>query len=150
MKDTILVTPVQVKRAATKAEATEAMKVLRGFVCREQLAAITSAMRSEERQFFFDKAVEMANTIETMPVTYQTDGQGDEAIVHLHYFYGEFDWYITERDMLPEQFQAFGLAKMWEEELGYISIVELCANRAELDLYWTPKHLKHIKQGGRE
>jgi hypothetical protein len=150
MKDTILVTPVQVKRAATKAEATEAMKVLRGFVCREQLAAITSAMRGEERQFFFDKAVELAVLITNMPATYATDGQGLDAVVHLHYFKNGFDWFITEKDMLEDQHQAFGLADMGDPELGYISIIELLANRVELDLYWTPKAIKDIKLGGRQ
>jgi len=150
MTDTILDTHVQVKQAATKAAATEALKVLQKFVSREQLAAIADAMRSEEKQFFFDKVVELTKTIEAMPKTYETDGQGLDAVVHLHYFKGGCDWYITERDELECQHQAFGLADMGDPELGYISIVELLANSAEVDLYWTPVPLKDIKRGGRQ
>lgn len=144
MTDIILDTPLQVKQGATKTDATEAMKVLSRFVSREQLTAISDAMRGEERQFFFDKAVELVKTIEAMPVTYQTDGQGDNSIAHLHYFLAGCDWYITEKDMLQDQHQAFGLADMGYPELGYISLPELHANGAELDLYWTPKPLKDI------
>lgn len=145
MTDTILDEPVQIKQVATKLEAIEAMKVLRGFICPAQLAAIADAMRGEEKQFFFDKVVELAKTIAAMPVTYETDGQGLDAVVQLHYFKGGCDWYITERDVLEDQHQAFGLADMGDPELGYISIVELLANRAELDLYWVPTAIKDIK-----
>jgi hypothetical protein len=80
-----------------------------------------------------------------MPKTYETDGQGDEAIAHLHYFTSGFDWYITERDMEEEQLQAFGLACVHETELGYISIVELLRNGAELDLHFMPKAIKFFR-----
>lgn len=146
----ILDKPVQVKQAATKAEATEAMKTLSGFICPAQLAAIADAMRGEEKEFFFQKAVELAELITNMPATYETDGQGLDAVVHLHYFKNGFDWFVTEKDMLEDQHQAFGLADMGDPELGYISIVELLANRVELDLYWTPVPLKDIKQRGRQ
>jgi hypothetical protein len=34
-----------------------------------------------------------------MPQTGETDGQGDKAVAHLHYFMGQFDFWITERDI---------------------------------------------------
>jgi hypothetical protein len=85
-----------------------------------------------------------------MPVTYATDGQGDDATVHLHYFTGGCDWYITEKDAgtpdEPGQRQAFGLANLgYGGELGYISIAELIANGAELDLYWRAVPLRTVK-----
>jgi hypothetical protein len=81
-----------------------------------------------------------------MPTTYQTDGQGDQAVAYLHYFGAGFDWYVTERDCEVEQLQAFGLINMgWGVEHGYISIVEIfLACGAELDLYWTPKKLAEL------
>jgi len=109
-----------------------------------QLAAIAAGMCGEEQQHFFDKVVEMERLIRTMPKTYEQDGAGDEAIAHLHYFLNGFDWYITERDMEREQLQAFGLACMGEEEMGYINIVELIRNGAELDLYFEPRSLRKI------
>lgn len=150
MTNTILDVSVQVKQAATKQEATKAMELIARFVSPAQLDAITYAMQGEEQAYFFQKVVDLAELITNMPSTYQTDGMGEEAVVFLHYFSGQFDWFITEKDMLHVQLQAFGLARMWEEELGYININELRENQAELDLYWTPVPLKDINQRGKK
>ena len=125
----------------------EAVRTVKDFVSDSQLEAMGDGVRGEEGEFFKTLFVKLAETITNMPVTYKTDGQGDEAIVHLHYFRGNMDWYITEKDMGDEQIQAFGLADlgMGFPELGYISIEELVANGIELDLYWTPKTLAEIK-----
>ena len=106
---------------------------------------LAEVIDGEESQFFVDKIIEIARTVSTMPKTYETDGQGGEAIVRLHYFTAGFDWYITERDVEEGQLQAFGLACMSEKELGYISIVELLLNGAELDLYFVPKAIKSFR-----
>ena len=67
-------------------------------------------------------------------------------MVHLHYFTGSQDWYITERDTSEEQHQAFGLADFGDGgELGYISIAELIKHGVELDLYWKPRTLAEIR-----
>jgi len=87
------------------------------------------------------KLAELAKVVETMPKTYETDGQHDP-VVHLHYFMGGMDWHIIERDMMPEQLQAFGKANLgYGGELGYISIDEITKAGAELDLHWQPKPL---------
>ena len=125
----------------------EAVRTVKDFVSDSQLEAMGDGVRGEESEFFKTLFVKLAETITNMPVTYKTDGQGDEAIVHLHYFRGNMDWYITEKDVGDEQIQAFGLADlgMGFPELGYISIEELVANGIELDLYWTPKTLAEVK-----
>lgn len=128
----------------TREEALDALRFLQGFMCHAELTAIAAGMRGEERQHYFNKVVEMERLIRTMPMTYEQDGAGEEAIAYLHYFLNGFDWYITERDMEREQLQAFGLACMGEEEMGYINIVELIHNGAELDLYFEPRSLKNI------
>lgn len=135
------------EEARTQREAKEALEFLRGFVGKAQLSALSEAMRGEEKEFFFGKVVELADTIRAMPETYGQDGLGDQAIVHLHYFKGAMDWYVTEKDSEPEQLQAFGLADLGEgyPELGYIGLVELAGAGVELDLYWTPKTLAEIK-----
>ena len=132
---------------ATKLQAATAIHQLKGFIGRNQLKMIDLGIWGEERQFFYDKLVEMAQIVTTMPVTYETDGQGLDAVVKLHYFTGGADWYITERDCETEQLQAFGKADIFQDggELGYISIVELLEVGAELDLHWTPKTLAQIK-----
>jgi hypothetical protein len=100
----------------------------------------------EEHDHFKQLIGKITGIINSMPKTYETDGQGDNAIVYLHYFMGGCDWYITERDMEKEQIQAFGLADLgYGGELGYINIEELREIGAELDLYWTPKPLKTVK-----
>ncbi|WP_281400841.1 DUF2958 domain-containing protein [sulfur-oxidizing endosymbiont of Gigantopelta aegis] len=88
----------------------------------------------------------MATLIKTMPKTGEQENKGDEAIAYLHYFVGAFDWYISEKDMLDEQIQAFGLGSMGYPEYGYISIAELIENNVELDLHFKPEPLKVLKQ----
>jgi Ca2+-binding EF-hand superfamily protein len=123
-------------------EATAAFKQLRRFIGPAQISAMADVCRTEEKKFMYGKLSELIQTIQDMPKTYETDGQGKAAVVQLHYFMGGMDWYITERDMENEQLQAFGLADLGHGgELGYISIVEIIAAGAELDLYWTPQPL---------
>ena len=131
----------------TKLEAAAAVRSLRYFISQQQLSAIGELCYSEERQLFINKLVELVNTVQTMPQTYQTDGQGENAIVYLHYFVGGANWYITERDCLPDQLQTFGLADLYGDggELGYISIEELKSCGAEIDLYWTAKPLSALR-----
>ena len=118
---------------------------LRGFINPLQLEIMGDGCRlREEKEFFISKFHELANTVNTMPKTFETDGQGKEAVAHLHYFTGGWDWYVTEKDMEGEQHQAFGLVKGFETELGYISIVELMEVGAELDLHFTPTKLKDL------
>lgn len=119
---------------------------IRKFVGPAQLAAIGEGLEGEESKHFERKLEELTELFSTMPHTYQQDGKGDDAVVHLHYFLGGMDWYITERDMEVDQFQAFGYADLgYGGELGYISIQELIDNGVELDLYWEPKTLREVK-----
>jgi len=119
-------------------------KALKDFMSVAQLNTMANGTRnSEEREFFVDKLAEMANIVNTMPKTYETDGQGDAAIVSLHYFTGNADWYIVEKDSVDgePQYQAFGRADigMGLSGGGYISIDEITNTYgAELDLFFTP------------
>jgi hypothetical protein len=105
------------------------------------------ACRGEEREWFKAKFITLAHLFDVMPRTYDTEGGGDEAIVHLHYFMGSADWYITERDQEVAQLQAFGLADLFGDggELGYICILELIREGVELDLHWRPRTLREVK-----
>ena len=113
---------------------------LKYFIPKLQL----TVLKSTEREYADEKLKEINKDIIRTPLAYSTDGQGDKAIVYLHYFSSGNDWYITERDNSDKQNQAFGYARLEGEygELGYISINEL-VNRTnvELDLYWNPKTL---------
>ena len=131
----------------TSPTTVQAWETCMGFIPYPQFKTMTQLCRGEEGDFFRAKFAEYANRFNTMPKTYEQDGLGDEAVVHLHYFSGSADWYITERDMEAEQQQAFGWADLgYGGELGYISLIELCQSpRVEIDLHWTPKTLAAIK-----
>jgi hypothetical protein len=104
---------------------------------------------SEEAEHFISIADNQANIIESMPVTYEQDGLGDNAIIHLHYFLNGCDWYITEKDMDGGVLQAYGFAilngDLHNAEMGYISIAELMRLGAEMDFYFTQKTIGELK-----
>ncbi|MBU2766638.1 DUF2958 domain-containing protein, partial [Acidithiobacillus ferrivorans] len=69
----------------------------------------------------------------------------------LHYFKGQADWYITEKDIDPDgagQTQAFGLADlgMGYPEMGYISIQELVQAGVEMDYHFAQRTLLELKR----
>lgn len=129
-------------------ERPEKLATLRQFVGPAQRQALYTTMRGEEGAYFREMVKHLIEQLEAMPTTYQQDGLGDQAIVYLHYFTGSADWFITERDLEHEQLQAFGLADLFGDggELGYISIAEVLAAGAELDLYWTVKTLEAVRK----
>ena len=120
----------------------EVMPTIRKFIGPSQLAVMVEGAQGEEREFFINTMLELAELIDKMPSTYQTQDEGSDSIAYLHYFKNDMDFYITEKDMEDDQIQAFGLAKIWEAEFGYISIVELLENGMELDIHWTPKAVR--------
>lgn len=134
-------------RAAKVEQAKADIALLTHFMGRNQLRAIRDGLKGEEQAFFQEKIAAYADAIRAMPKVYEQDGLGDKAIVHLHYFKGNQDWFITERDITLAQHQAFGLADLFNDggELGYISIAELIQHGVEFDLYWTPKTLADVK-----
>lgn len=126
---------------------------LRRFVPSAQMATLFVLSAGEEKAHFIQKMDELSKTIRTMPKTYEQEGLGDGAMVHLHYFSSQGNWYITERDCEAVQHQAYGLADPFGDggELGYISIAELLQSRSvEIDLYWEPKKLAEIREARQE
>lgn len=145
-------TATEVRTPPLLSQGIAAGLLIRPFFSRNQFLAVAFAAdpkNSEEAEFFLRKLIDLAQQIDTMPKTYEQDGKGDEAIVHLHYFLGGSDWYITEKDMNGGIEQAFGYAILNGDdecaELGYISIQEITAYGAELDLHFTPCTLGEIK-----
>ena len=118
---------------------------LRKFIGQSQRDALLSFLRGEEGEWFAETLIALDKRIAEMSHTYQQEGMGENAIVHLHYFGGgQANWYITEKDMYGEVSQAFGHADLFGDggELGYISITELVEADMEIDLHWSPKTLK--------
>jgi hypothetical protein len=84
-----------------------------------------------------------------VPALYTTDAQGVDAIVHLHYFGGSADWYITEANF--ETGLVFGWAELAPGcgEWGYSNLPEMEAVNTgliviERDLYWEPKPMREV------
>lgn len=117
---------------------------LHEFIGQRQLTAIELLKRSEESEFFKKWEQDFKTSLKTMPQTYEQDGMGENSIVHLHYFMGGMDWFITEIDKEPgPQLQAFGWADLgYGAEAGHICLPELFEAGVELDMYWTPKKIK--------
>jgi hypothetical protein len=132
--------------------------LLSHFMGTNQRAVLFTQLAGEEAEGIAKLVIETAEKIRTMPKTYEQDGKGDDAVVHLHYFMGSIDAWVTERDMgavagsteIGEQLQAFGFMNLGDPEnaeLGYISIKEMIEAGVELDLYWGPKTLAEVKKG---
>ena len=119
------------------------------YMPKGQREALSMALRGEEAGGIAEIVLRVLATIEAAPVTYQQDGLGDQAVVHLHYFQGSIDAWITELDMDGGVSQAFGLQCIdgvpGNAEFGYISITELIECSVELDLYFTPKTIADVR-----
>lgn len=105
---------------------------------------------SEEKEAFATKLAELEGVIKGMPVSYQTESQGDDAMVQLHYFDSDSEWFITEKDMEGDgTCEATGLTVIDKQpHLGYISIESLVKTPGvEIDLHWKPKTLAEVKEG---
>ena len=114
-----------------------------------QRLMLLSYARGSESGFYLETLEELRQRWNAMPETYQSGTDSRSAVAHFHFFLGSADWWIVEKDKdLDEegQLQAFGLASLGygSPELGYISLPEILAAGAELDLHWTPKSLAEI------
>jgi len=115
-----------------------------------QWKSVQHAMKGEEGAYFVEIVAELQKTFDTMPRVYEQGGKGDEAVAYLHYFIGGSDWWITERDITPGQYQAFGFVCLNGDkenaELGYINLHEVTLVGAELDFHFKPRRLAEIKK----
>lgn len=135
------------KKMDTKViEVMKNFEVLKGFVSHSQLKALEQGVLGEESQYFIERIQNLVDIFNKMPKTYETEGQGEDAIIYFHYFKNGVDWFIIEKDREIDQYQAFGYTlTSTGSDLGYISLVELAENDVEIDLHWTPKPVGDIK-----
>ncbi len=126
------------------------LATLRGFIALSQFLVIQDEFR-DQNSFYVRKVEELSATIAGMPETHR--GRKEDPVAYLHYFHGDAHYYITEKDAgapgdEPEDFQsqAYGLMSCPPSypEMGYISIPQLLAFGAEIDLHWTPKRVSQI------
>lgn len=130
------------------AGAMAAMNRIKQFVPKAQLRMMCNLAQSgESKAFWREKFVELAERIDAMPVTYEQDGQDQQAVAYLHYFVGSVDIYVTEKDMDGDgTLQAYGQADLGDgPEVGYLSIPEYVDVAAmNLDLHFKPATLAKI------
>jgi hypothetical protein len=140
------------------------IKIIKPFLSQQQLDYLTRLYRSEEKEAAIEYATQIASIIEAMPKTYETDDvKSNDKIVHLHYFLGDSNWYIVEKDkgqgrkeeketglQYGKQYEAYGYAILNGDyemaEWGYVSIQELIENNVELDFHWSPKSFSEVKR----
>lgn len=110
------------------------------------------------KKYSYESISKINKDIENTPNIYAQDGKGKESIVHLHYFYGGSDWYVTEIERsslddngnaLPEGQEKYtgimyGYAILNDDiemaEFGYMDVNEMKeTGKIELDLYWDKK-----------
>jgi len=123
------------------------MEIIIKIMPKNQLKTVKRFLRGEEKSYFKEVIKDLAKTFNTMPKTYEQDGKGNDAKIYLHYFYGNTDYYITEKDKLENQCQAFGLvSNEYGFELGYIDITAIINHpMLELDFHWKVKTIKEVK-----
>ena len=94
-----------------------------------------------------------AKQLEKIPGHYETeDVTTDEKIIHMHFFIGGCDWYITEYDPVDKLF--FGFANLNDDqnaEWGYISLEEMKESNikgfeVDRDLNWTVRAVKEVDE----
>jgi hypothetical protein len=123
-----------------------AVTFMKDYLSIEQYKTLLSVLSGEESSHFQDIALTLAHCIETMPVTYEQDGKGEYAVVFLHYFSNQFDFYLTERDINSDQSRCFGLISGPNGiEYGYICLPEILANNVELDYYFHPRTVAELR-----
>lgn len=128
-------------------KAENQLKTYSQFFPKAQADVLKSLLASEESSYVCNLIDSIIQKIESMPSTYETEGQGENAFAILHYFGGACDFYITEKDIEDGQNQAFGLGYICFPELGYISLPELFKSPyIELDLHFTPSTRWEVKK----
>lgn len=121
--------------------------MLRPYLCRNQRLGLIQLLCGEERAWYRQRLREMLNVISGIPALYATEGQGEQAVAHLHYFTSRADFYFTELDRESEDLPSFGLAIITDAELGHLNLTEVLANGGELDLHWKPLTIAEIREG---
>lgn len=119
----------------------KALNKFKGAISNIQILCLKEGLKGEEAGYFQQLILELEQSISNCPVTYQTDGQGENAICSLKYFKGNSAAYIVEMDVYgPPHLQAYGVISLngYYPELGYIDLSELIKVGFELDFHYTP------------
>lgn len=133
-------TAVNFSRAITPVVAT--------YLPHRQRMAIEELMLGEEGDFFYERMQDLQTRIQALPKRLSPALQTlDDAVCHLHYFYGSADWYLIER--ADNDGIAYCYANLGDDtcaEYGSISLTKLCESKfnIEIDLHWTSCTMREV------
>lgn len=131
------------------------VEFLKKYVPESELKSLLQSTKGEEGEYFEELLQDLIAKIKNMPPLYANEKLGLDAIVKLHYFIQQTDFWITELNQ--EDRLGFGYICLngdtQNAELGYISIPEILSigdnnpylkSLVQLDLHWQEKTLKEI------
>lgn len=92
----------------------------------------------------YSTLIRLAEEVMETPALYSQDGLGNDAIVHIHYFSGGSDWFITEMNLDEALFFGYVVLNgdLVNSEFGYTSIDEITSTDIELDFHFTKMTVK--------
>lgn len=111
-----------------------------------QRRTVELLLKGEEGEFFEQTLIHWADVVHHMPRAMPSDLKSlDDAVAHLHYFYGGCDWYILEP--ADKDRVCFCYANLGDDdnaEYGSLWLGEFDNLPVELDLHWTPKTMSEV------
>ena len=129
--------------------ATQAVATLRPFLSAQQWAGIAKAFRGSDAAHFMELAARIAARVRLMQKADDQEGQGAWATVQLRYFLSACDWYIVNLDPVAGVERAAGFVTREGASLDadpvIISVAELVACGAQLDLYFPPRSVGQLR-----
>lgn len=123
---------------------------LRGFIGPRQSACLRILLGGAEGDRFRDKLAEISERIRRMPAVHES---GRSQMAHLRYQLNNYECLLVEKDIaFPDedpadyQAQAYGFCRFHPHrgELGYVSLPEILAGGALLDLRFTPMPVDEV------
>ena len=124
------------------------IQILSLFICAGQLEhIIKEAVNSDE---FSNNVERQQSTFEEMPTACKGAVVNNNTTVHLHYFLGNMDWFITHKSTNKHNvgcMHGYICYESGHHVTSYtISISSILKAGAELDLEWEPMPLWEVKK----
>lgn len=118
------------------------------YLPRQQRAAVEALLLGEEGDYFKSLMAKLAATVKSMPDRLPSSLKSmDDAVAHLHYFYGACDWYILEPSSHPSDRVVYCYANLGDDmcaEYGSLCLSEFDDLNVELDFHWEPMTMREV------
>ena len=125
-------------------------ELLNAFTAGYQRAELLANLRQGPDNLYVHVLARLADRWDQTPTTAQMHGATRSAIARWHFTKGASDYWIIAKDTGASQSHAYGLASISyvhaAPEPGHISIPDILADGAQLDLYFEPVTVAEITQ----